>query len=177
MRGGATFDATGAYRYHLWREWNASLPPVTFVMLNPSTAGAEQDDPTVRRCLGFARDWGYGRLEVVNLFAYRATSPRELLAAADPVGCGNEAWVARAASLGQIVVAWGNAGMRAPARLRSPLLTRTTTCLGLTRFGQPRHPLYVRGTAQPIPVPRRAVQSSHAQLKGTGSERDASGRL
>ena len=76
MDSGACFDSTGAYRYRLWREWDVSKPSVTFVMLNPSTAGAKDDDPTIRRCLSFARSWGFGRLEVVNLCAYRATSPK-----------------------------------------------------------------------------------------------------
>lgn len=144
MRGGATFDQTGTYRYHLWREWEGSLPPVTFVMLNPSTAGAEADDPTIRRCLGFARAWGYGRLEVVNLFGYRATSPRDLFAAQDPEGPGNSRYL-RKATAGDVIAAWGNHGRSATQSLRSVIAQPGVQCLGMTALGQPVHPLYVPG--------------------------------
>jgi hypothetical protein len=143
MRGGATFDATGTYRYYLWREWDASLPAVTFVMLNPSTADAERDDPTIRRCIGFARAWGYGRLEVANLFAYRAASPRELLAAAEPIGSDNEYWLRRAADTKAVVVAWGDHGRGPRAKAFQCLDAASLRCLGLTARGEPRHPLYV----------------------------------
>jgi hypothetical protein len=149
LRGGATFDAGGAYRYHLWREWDPSLPGVTFVMLNPSTADARQDDPTIRRCIGFARGWGYGRLEVVNLFAYRASSPRELFTADDPIGSDNLRWLERVA--GERVAAWGNHGLRAPKEFAG-MASEGACCLGQTRLGQPRHPLYVPGAAQLIAV-------------------------
>jgi hypothetical protein len=148
MLRGATFDPTGAYRYHLWREWDAARPAVTFIMLNPSSADAGRDDPTIRRCIGFARSWGYGRLEVVNLFAYRASSPRELFAASDPVGPVNEAYLARAA--GDIVVAWGNHGTNAAERASEVAAAEDARCLGLTALGQPRHPLYVAATVTPV---------------------------
>ncbi|TMF61888.1 MAG: DUF1643 domain-containing protein, partial [Chloroflexi bacterium] len=68
---GATFSADRRYRYRLWRRWDGARPVVAFVMLNPSTADARRDDPTIRRCIGFAKSWGFGGVEVVNLFAYR----------------------------------------------------------------------------------------------------------
>jgi hypothetical protein len=151
MRGGATFDASGAYRYHLWRKWDESRPPVTFVMLNPSAADAERDDPTIRRCIGFARRWGYGQLEVVNLFAFRATSPRELFAAGDPVGRENEEWLHGVARSDALVLAWGNDGARAPSEVRGHVTSESALCLGLTRLTQPRHPLYVPANAAPRP--------------------------
>src|SRR5207237_5457574 len=73
---GASFSRDRRYRYRLWRRWDAARPVVAFVMVNPSTADAGRDDPTIRRCIGFARSWGYGRLEVVDLFAYRGTDTR-----------------------------------------------------------------------------------------------------
>jgi hypothetical protein len=131
-------------------------------MLNPSTADAARDDPTVRRCIGFARSWGYGGLEVVNLFAYRATDPRALRRAADPVGPANRRHIAAAIANARLVIAaWGadaTAG-DAAARLRA-LSRRELRCLGLTRSGAPRHPLYVRATARPRPV--RLVQRAAA---------------
>jgi len=75
MKQGAALDPTGLYRYLLWREWDGNAPRVVFVMLNPSRADANTDDPRLRRCLGFARSWGCGAIEVVNLFAYRASRP------------------------------------------------------------------------------------------------------
>ena len=151
---GAVFDATGQYRYHLWRAWDAALPRVAFVLLNPARADAVHDDPTLRRCLGFARAWGYGRLDVVNLFAYRTPSPAVLRRAADPVGPDNDAILAEVAGWADlVVVGWGNGGRwrgrdTAVRRLLGPA---EVVCLGLTRLGQPRHPLYL-----PSATPRQA---------------------
>lgn len=94
MTGGAHLSACGAYRYALRRTWDPARPAALFVGLNPSTADAERDDPTTRRCVRFARDWGFGGLLVGNLFAYRATRPRDLRAAAEPVGPENDWWLA-----------------------------------------------------------------------------------
>ncbi|MFG0274726.1 MAG: DUF1643 domain-containing protein, partial [Phycisphaerales bacterium] len=95
VRSSARFDASRRYRYSLRRRWGAGAP-CCFVMLNPSAADESYDDPTIRRCLGFARSWGYPALEVVNLFAWRTHEPRRLLETADPVGPGNDDAVRRA---------------------------------------------------------------------------------
>jgi hypothetical protein len=154
MRAGAVFDPTGAYRYVLWRRWDAFRPGVTFVMLNPSTADADRDDPTIRRCLGFARAWGFGGLLVVNLFALRAASPRTLRTAPDPIGPRNDGFLARAArDAHTLIVAWGDGGVlggRGEAVLRR--LPQIPFCLGTTRAGQPRHPLYLPARAVPVPL-------------------------
>src|SRR6266487_5248505 len=76
---GAVLDVSGIYRYSLWRAWSAYHPRIVFVLLNPSTADEQRNDPTIRRCMGFARTWNFGSVEVVNLFAYRATDCREFL--------------------------------------------------------------------------------------------------
>ena len=86
QKAGAEFSKDRKYRYRLWREWNKTKPAVLFVMLNPSTADELVLDSTVSRCLSFAKEWGYGRLEVANLFALRATDPKELNKVEDPVG-------------------------------------------------------------------------------------------
>ena len=96
MKQGAAIDPTGLYRYSLWREWDANAPRVAFVMLNPSRADANTDDPTLRRCLGFARSWGCGSIEVVNLFAYRASRPDILRVVLDPVGPENDRYLQEA---------------------------------------------------------------------------------
>lgn len=170
---GACFDATGRYRYRLWRTW-ADGPIVCFVMLNPSQADETRDDPTIRRCVGFARDWGYAGLEVVNLFAYRTPLPAELALVNEPVGEGND-WhvMAAAARAAKIVVAWGNAGARfgraneVLARLR----TRRCECLGLTKLRQPRHPLYLGRRVPLTPWPAH-VMTSPSRSGATASNRD-----
>ena len=148
---GASFDPGGRYRYLLWRSWDPSRPRVAFIMLNPSTADAMRDDPTIRRCLGFARSWGFGSLEVANLFAYRATHPSLLSAVADPVGPENDRYLLGVGQRGQLVVAaWGNVGsLMNRAQTVSGLLTCLLYCLGTTTRGQPRHPLYLRRHAIP----------------------------
>lgn len=138
------------YRYELRRIWDSTLPPMVMMMLNPSTADAHKDDPTIRRCIGFAKDEGCGSLIVVNLGAFRATSPKDWLAAQDPVG---PLWreYTRAAleqvypNGGTLVVAWGNhgAGKHADAIAEIKRLGLTAFCFGVTKSGQPRHPLYV----------------------------------
>jgi len=161
MKRAATIDPTGRYRYSLWREWDASGPRVAFVLLNPSTADADRDDPTVRRCIGLARAWGCGSLEVVNLFACRATNPGVLREVADAVGPENERYLREAARRAQrIVLAWGaRGGLHGRDRVILRLLGTgdPLDCLGTTRDGQPRHPLYVSNTTVPIPyrVPGR----------------------
>ncbi len=153
MKTGAIFDPTGAYRYLLWREWDPGGSRIAFVMLNPSTADAASDDPTIRRCIGLACRWGYGALAVVNLFAYRATYPRELLKAHDPVGPENDRYILEIADRGDAaLLAWGNHGTllgrnREVIRLLSGC--ERLYRLALTRAGQPRHPLYVPNAIRP----------------------------
>jgi hypothetical protein len=144
----------GAYRYSLWRRVGQSRRRVLFVMLNPSTADARADDPTIRRCMGFARTWGYGELEVCNLFAYRTPHPRVLLGAPDPIGPDNDRHLAAAVErASRVVVAWGVIGMRSPraGAVLALLREARVLCLGRTRGGAPRHPLYVPARTRPSP--------------------------
>lgn len=142
-RSGATFSPDGVYRYSLWREW-APGPRVTFILLNPSTADAAQDDPTIRRCAGFARDLGFGSMEVVNLCALRSTDPRALLAHPDPVGPANATHLAATLRSADLAIAgWGNHGLGREGLLAAALGTARLRCLGRTRLAAPRHPLYL----------------------------------
>lgn len=147
MKKGAIIDPTGLYRYSLWREWDANTPRIAFIMLNPSRADAEIDDPTIRRCMGFAKDWGYGSLEVANLFAYRAQHPKILQQVPDPIGPENDRYLQEAfLAADRVIIAWGNWGKlkgRNEEVLRA-MQSRAIYCLGITNKGQPRHPLYVR---------------------------------
>lgn len=154
----AQLSECSKYRYWLSRCWDSTgtLPTVTFIMLNPSTADAEQDDPTIRRCVSFAKAWGCGRLAVVNLFAFRATDPKELLTADDPVGQWNNSGITCwTQASGIVVAAWGVHGkLRGQGRkmergLRS--IGVALRCLGVTKNGYPRHPLYVKASTELIP--------------------------
>jgi hypothetical protein len=146
----------GTYRYRLWRtiDNNRNSRRILFVMLNPSTAEATQDDPTLRRCIGFASDWGYGVLEVCNLFAYRATDPDVLVRTRDPVGPDNDAHLlATADRADAVVAAWGTRGeLFGRASQATSMLSRSRhlICLGMTRNGSPRHPLYVPRSMSPV---------------------------
>lgn len=158
--GAASFSRCGRYRYALQRQLEASgQGAVLFVMLNPSTADACRDDPTIRRCIGFARRLGARRLLVGNLYAYRATLPRQLFAAEDPVGPGNDRWLRRMArQVDRIVVAWGAHAVpervQRVGRLLAGVHSEPLLALGLTVSGQPRHPLYLPRDAQLQPWPR-----------------------
>ena len=154
MTGGAVFSRDRRYRYRLWRRWDRARPLVAFVMLNPSTADGRCDDPTIRRCVAFARSWGFGGAEIVNLFAYRATDPRALLRVHDPVGRRNGRYLRSAVFRAALVVAaWGAntlVGHERAAALAA-LSPRRPRCLGVTRDGHPRHPLYLRSDVRPQP--------------------------
>lgn len=144
----ALLSADGLYRYDLTRLWAAG-PLVCFVMLNPSTADGIDDDATLRRCLGFARAWGFGGLYVVNLFAFRATDPRQLRRAADPIGPHNDKHILDAAAkAAEVVCAWGPNGryQARDAEVRTLLLADRSRIfsLGTTRGGDPPHPLRLR---------------------------------
>lgn len=153
-RSSAVFSACGRYRYALTRQWGTG-GRLAVVMLNPSTADHRRNDPTIARCEIRARDMGMGALRIVNLFAWRATFPHELRAAADPVGAGNDATIRRAALWADLVLcAWGADGKLqerdrvVEAMLRS--LGRPLLHLGLTKSGAPRHPLYRPRALAPV---------------------------
>lgn len=153
----AAFSPDRAYRYWLEATLSDAGGVCMFVMLNPSKADETRSDPTVTRCKRFAARWGYGALWVCNLFALRSTDPAALTASEDPIGTDNDKRLLKAArAADSIVCAWGNHGayldrgdevMRA---LRREGLADKTRHLGITRRGQPRHPLYLRRDAQPI---------------------------
>lgn len=162
MRRYACID--GPYRYWLERDWwtadmrdrervPGQVDLLTFVMLNPSTADGEVDDPTIRRCIGFAEREGATAMHVMNLYALRATDPAELLTHPDPVGVGNDELlksIPKHHTRFKTVVAWGAHKMATPERVS--VLTDAAAevgtdlwCLGKTKSGAPRHPLYVKG--------------------------------
>jgi hypothetical protein len=154
MLRSATFSACRKYRYTLSRIWeprgNCVGNFVMFIGLNPSTADEQKDDPTVKRCIRFARDWGYGGLIMTNIFAYRATDPAVMKAQDDKaVGPENNYWLSFTARGANIIVgAWGTHGA---FRDRDSNviglineIPRLIYCLGITKNGQPKHPLYLK---------------------------------
>lgn len=152
MERSAHFSRCRSWRYALWRRWDHERPWVLFVALNPSTADETRDDPTIRRCIGFARDWGYGGLCVANLFAWRATRPEDLKAARDPVGPRNDRWLGRLAREAELVVCgWGNHGRFMDRSRRVRGLLGRTHALRVNDSGEPAHPLYLPKTLRPRP--------------------------
>ncbi len=158
MSGAAVISPCGTYRYTLERRIPSALRwirPCLFVMLNPSKADATLDDPTIRRCLGFAEREGCTSLTVVNLFALRATDPAQLQIVTknggDPIGPDN--WAHFSVQLlrhrtGIVIAAWGAHPMaRTMPEHRQRLLQSGALCLGMTKDGEPRHPLYLRSDA------------------------------
>lgn len=161
MKGEAVIDPTGTYRYTLTRAWDGAVAGhavaghVLWVLLNPSTATAEVDDPTIRRCIGFSRRWGYSGLVVCNLFALRCTDPRLLYEHADPVGPENDTHILAEATRAKLVVcAWGahgalrDRGKKVCAMLRAKSAISTPLIFKMTKGGQPVHPLYQRNDAR-----------------------------
>lgn len=150
MERSARFSPCRNYRYELWRTWDSARPYAMFIGLNPSTADETQDDPTIRRCIRFAHDWGYGALCMGNLFALRATDPRVMLAHHEPVGPDNGATLQRlAAGAGIVVAAWGAHGTHRGRHAWALACLPNLHHLGLTASGQPRHPLYLPASTMP----------------------------
>jgi hypothetical protein len=159
VKGSALFGGDKKqYRYVLRRSWDTQLPAIMFLMMNPSTADFEVDDPTVARCQTFARRWGGGSLYVTNTFAYRATDQRDLLAVHDPVGPENDRHIlATARRVTRIIVAYGQPHrvLRQRGMDVCSLLRRNgyeLHALKLNADGSPRHPLYVKGEVEPFRI-------------------------
>lgn len=161
----AEISDCGRYRWWLRRHWkffeNGIHVPgkgiCCFVMLNPSTADGTQDDPTIRRCIKFAQDWGYDTLSVRNLFAWRATDPRELFHAESVTGGPRgDTELLAACTANLVIAAWGakvpfERDIQAMDLIRKCFPRVPIYCLGTTKDGKPRHPLYVRADVAPIP--------------------------
>lgn len=144
LKKSAEISECGLYRYALTRVWDESKPLVLFIMLNPSTASGSIDDPTIRRCVGFASNWGYGGILVGNLFAFRATNPIDIPKVIDPNHADlNSQSVMEMYWKSKITVfAWGNPPIAHPS---CPLVGfQNTFNLGLTKRLNPKHPLYIK---------------------------------
>ena len=151
----AVFSPCLRYRYSLRRRVGLAPDNCLFIMLNPSTADANKDDPTIRRCMGFARRWGFGCLTVVNLFALRSVDPKALALASDPVGPDNDKWIClEVMDADRIISAWGNGGQlngrsNEVVGLIESRCGKLTQHLGLNQSGEPKHPLYIPKAQEP----------------------------
>lgn len=164
---GAEFSDDERYRYSLWRIWRESGRKVLFVCLNPSTADDVKNDPTIKRCEGFARHWGYGGFYMANLFGYRCTNPLLLRAVADPVGEENDLTLRKLSryECDLVVAAWGNHGeyLGRSHRVMEILWKSSINgcgapqCFGFNRSGEPKHLLYLRKDAGLIIIDRPQV--------------------
>jgi hypothetical protein len=144
------------YRYVLWRSWGGGEGTAVFIGLNPSTADEQTDDPTLRRCVSLARSWGMSGIVMVNLFAYRSTDPAKLKIVSNPVGPENNRHILNCChTANQIIAAWGNRGKLSGRDREVVRLLKSRHlplfCLGTTKLGQPRHPLYVRRDVDLLP--------------------------
>lgn len=155
MKKTAIISTCGTYRYKLTRTWNPALPRVTFIMLNPSTADADIDDPTIRRCINFAKSWGYGGITVVNLFAFRATRPDVMFTAIreqglDAVGPENNKHIEDAIrGADKVILAWGANGHALDRAHEVSEMIGTAHCLETSGHGHPKHPLYIKAATTP----------------------------
>ena len=146
----ADFSPCRTYRYALWRTWDKTEPCVLFLGLNPSTADETENDPTITRCIDFAKQWGFGGLCMANLFAFRATQPKDLKQAKAPVGDANDKWLSKLhRDAGLVVAAWGNHGkhMARSEKIRQEF--SNLYYLKLNASGEPSHPLYLKSTLKP----------------------------
>jgi len=152
---GASFSPCRKWRYDLWRIWDPSLQRVAFIGLNPSTADETANDPTVTRCINYAKTWGYGGMHMLNIFGYRATDPKDMKSVEDPVGIGNTGVVTAIARECELIIcAWGtHGGYRGRGKSMYHMLRsmKDIHCLGTTKDGHPKHPLYLKKDLSPIP--------------------------
>jgi hypothetical protein len=168
MEGGAEISDCGKYRYVLWRRWDKTKPRLIFIMLNPSIADAYLDDATIRVCMGRARRMDMGGIRVLNLFAYRATYPAELDVVADPIGPENDHYIERHLGMRDfdgdgrrsemMIAAWGDGGLRKGYHRERWREVVSIICgdmgaalyhIGLTKAGQPKHPLRIGYDVKP----------------------------
>lgn len=168
---GALFSECEQYRYVLWRCWDMeNHGSVAFVALNPSTATSLDDDPTVRRCINFAKDWGAGRMYMLNAFAYRATDPDHMKNEINPVGSHNDWYISQIASQADItVICWGSHGKHdsRDADLLDLLNDHDIKpwCLGWNKGMTPKHPLYLSADLVPRPYYSFNQYSDHHYIQ------------
>lgn len=152
MKKKANISKDKIYRYTLSRTWDSTKPTVLFIGLNPSIADENVDDPTVTRCINFAKNWGYGTLLMANLFAYRTTYPKEIYLIDDPIGKDNDYYLLECVKQSDLIIAcWGNNGTYMDREKIIKELVPNLYCLQKNKNGTPHHPLRLPRNINPIP--------------------------
>jgi hypothetical protein len=145
MKKGANISIDKKYRYSLYRIWNDELPKVAFICLNPSIADDKIDDPTINRCIEFAKSWGYGGFYMLNLFAFRATNPSELTKVNDPIGMDNQNVILETITkVDKVICAWGNEGILLNQNKKILSIIENPYCIKINSSGEPSHPLFLK---------------------------------
>ena len=150
----AKFSKDRVYRYALWRTWDDSLEKLLFIGLNPSTADEIKDDPTMRRCIRFSKDFGFGGFIMANIFAFRSTDPKKLKKIKNPIGNKNDFWIKKLnKEAGMTIAAWGTHGDYLDRGKEVSKMLKNLYCLRKTKNGFPSHPLYLPANLKPIKYP------------------------
>ena len=150
----AEFSKDRVYRYALWRTWDDSLKKLLFIGLNPSTADEIKDDPTMRRCIRFSKDFGFGGFIMANIFAFRSTDPKKLKKIKNPIGKKNDYWIKKLnKEAGMTIAAWGTHGDYLDRGKEVSIMLKNLYCLRKTKNGFPSHPLYLPANLKPIKYP------------------------
>lgn len=155
MKKDAILSDDRKYRYILSRTWDEIKPIVLFIGLNSSTADENEDDPTSRKCINFAKNWGYGGILMANLFALRSTNPQGLYSELNPIGIDNDFYIKDSANKADIIIAcWGNHGSFRNRSQEVCKLINSLYCLDTNKSGEPKHPLYIKKGVIPKPYTR-----------------------
>ncbi len=153
LKNNAELSSCRNYRFALWRTWDESKPFAMIIGLNPSTADEIEDDPTLIRCINFAKSWGYGGICMANLFAYRATKPCDMKSQKDPIGADNDIWLKKLAQdAGIVIAAWGNDGSYLNRSTEVQNMLPNLHYLKMNKSGEPAHPLYLKTDLKPVPI-------------------------
>ena len=151
INSNAIFSEDRTHRYALIREWDLNKPSLMIVALNPSSADEKTDDPTIRRCIGFAKKWGFGKLIVTNLFSFRTSSPKNLFNSKNPIGNKNDFWLKKLSKeVDMVVLAYGNHGKFNNRHNEILKIIKNPHCIKKAKTGMPMHPLYLKYTKKPI---------------------------
>jgi hypothetical protein len=151
IKSSAQLSPCRTYRYALWRTWDEEKPYALFICLNPSTADETHDDPTLLRCIEFAKSWGYGGICMGNLFAFRATLPKDLKKSPNPIGDDNDYWLGKLSKdAGVVIAGWGNHGVFLNRSAEVVKHLKDIYCLKVNESGQPSHPLYLKKGLEPL---------------------------
>jgi|SRR3989344_1902001 len=153
INSNAIFSEDRKYRYVLIREWDLNKPVLMIICLNPSTADEKINDPTIRRCIGFAKKWGFGKLFVTNLFSFRATKPRDLFNYDHPIGDKNDYWLKKlSGEVDKVVLAYGNHGNFKNRHSEILKIINNPYCIKKSKIGMPTHILYISNTQKSLLV-------------------------